>query len=98
MRLVTEGEDGTVYTYLLTAAQIIKLLEFSNGTKAVTKENKFYENSTFHQDALYSNYIYIKVNKLKNGTHVGGIWKYSDNVYFPRFQIFREKLLKLERS
>lgn len=97
IRLITQDEEGIVCTYLLTASQIVRVIEWNNGSKSISRDNKFYENSTSN-DALLANYIYLKVNKLKNGTHVGGIWKYSDNVYFPRFKLFRQKLVKLEHS
>ena len=41
-------------------------------------------------------FIYLKVAKLKNGKYHGGIWKVSDYVYFPRFQLYNEMLVSFE--
>lgn len=30
---MTRSKDGNVYTYLITEGQIIKMIEFANGTK-----------------------------------------------------------------
>jgi len=34
---------------------------------------------------MRSNYIYLKIAKLKNGKYHGAIWKLLDFLYFPRF-------------
>lgn len=51
--MITKTSDGTIFTYLLTEAQIIKIKEFPNGTKEITKENKYYENSTMPVDEYH---------------------------------------------
>ncbi len=76
VKLMTKDASGTVYVYFLSEGQIIKMVEFSNGTKEIIKENRYYENYTLPDQALFRNYIYIKVNKLPNGTLFAGIWKY----------------------
>ena len=63
------------------------MVEYSNGTKQIIKENKYYENATHPSSSLFQKYIYFKVNQLPNKTTFGGIWKYADQVYFPRFKI-----------
>ena len=38
-------------------------------------------------EILRDNYIYLKLTKLKDGRYYGGIWKVSDYLFFPRFQL-----------
>lgn len=73
------------------------MAEYSNGTKEIITENKYYENSTQPEQSLIKNFIYIKIDKLPNGTYYGGIWKYKDLAYFPRFLLLDEELVKFER-
>lgn len=73
------------------------MAEYSNGTKEIIKENKYYENSTQPEPSLIKNFIYIKISKLPNGTYYGGIWKYKDLAYFPRFLLIDEELISFER-
>lgn len=37
IKLITRSKDGFIYTYLITEGQIIKMIEFANGTKEIIK-------------------------------------------------------------
>lgn len=47
-------------------------------------------------DKSIENYIFIHNFVLSNGTKYGGLWRYRDYLYFPRFLFIDEELVSFE--